>query len=123
MAKLSVCQYPKYLARVKDLRSDDSLLVTHSKPHKRPTAQTVARWLVTVIQLSYEAQNKPLLGKVTGHSTRALGPSIAEFKGVSVEDIIAVADWSAAKTFYGHYYRRMINSSFQSAVFSVSDQH
>lgn len=110
---------PRYLKRVENLRSDESLLVTHSRPHHKPTAQTISRWLVQVIKLAYEKANILPRGKITGHSTRAMGPSMAEYKGVAVEDILRVADWASAKTFYDFYWKDQ--AQFENAVLSVSE--
>ena len=64
----------------------------------------------------------PKLGKVTGHSTRSIAPSVAEFKNAAIEDILRVADWSSAKTFYKYYWKRMTRSTVNNAVLSsVSD--
>ena len=111
---------PIYLKKVKQLRTDvNSLFVTHVKPYKRPSAQTVSRWLVQLIQMAYEKEGL-ILDKVTGHSTRALAPSWAEFKGVPVSEILRVADWASAKTFYSHYWRQL-ERKVNDAVLSVSD--
>ena len=47
-----------------------------------------------------------------------MGPSMAEYKGVAVEDILRVADWASAKTFYDFYWKDQ--AQFENAVLSVS---
>ena len=73
---------PFYLAKVHNLRQRgcDSIFV---RPQKKPTSQTISRWLVRLIRPAYESKRLPL-GKNTGHSTRALGPSWAEFRCVYI---------------------------------------
>ena len=71
-----------------------------------------------MIKLAYEKANILPRGKITGHSTRAMGPSMAEYKGVAVEDILRVADWASAKTFYDFYWKDQ--AQFENAVLSVS---
>ena len=111
---------PRYLTKVEELRQEgcDSLFLTFVRPHRRPTSQTISRWLVQLIKLAHEASLVPV-GKVTGHSTRALSPSWAEFRGVAVSEIIRVADWASAKTYY-QFYRKQIPRSLTSSVLSVS---
>ena len=74
---------PLYLKEVAQLRTAESLLVTHVKAHRKPTSQTISRWIVELIQLAYNDKKLPV-DKILGHSTRALTPSWAEFKGVPV---------------------------------------
>ena len=109
---------PIYLEKVKQLRGDESLLVTHVKPHKKPSAQTISRWLVEVIKLAYDDANLETRGKIKGHSTRAMGPSMAEFRGVAIDDILNVADWASAQTFYNCYWKSV--DKYQDAILSVS---
>ena len=45
---------PFYLQKVKNLRVGDILLVMHVKPYKKPTAQTISRWIVQLVELAYE---------------------------------------------------------------------
>ena len=46
---------PFYLTKVQNLRQRgcDSLFVTFVRPHKKPTGQTISRWLVQLIRLAY----------------------------------------------------------------------
>ena len=98
-----------YTERTEVLRgSTQSLFITFARPHHKPTAQTISHWLVDTIKLAYESQNKPL-GKITGHSVRAMGPSWAEFKGAAVSNILRVADWASSNTF-ARYYRRCVSN-------------
>ena len=110
---------PLYLQRVAQLRTAESLLVTHVKPHRKPTSQTISWWIVEMIQLAYNDKKLPV-DKISGHSTRALAPSWAEFKGVPVSDILRVADWASARTFYKFYWRPL-KADLCSSVLSVAE--
>jgi hypothetical protein len=55
----------------------------------------LASYIVKTIQEAYEDKHK----SVTAHSTRALGPSWALFKGASMKAILNAADWSKENTF------------------------
>ena len=101
----------QYLRVVAPLRGQTtSLMVTCNKPHKKPSSQTISRWLVETIKLAYEAVKLPL-EHVTGHSTRASATSWAEFKGVSLEDIMKMADWATAGTYFNHYRQNILSDA------------
>ena len=97
----------KYLQVVENLRRQvSSLFLTVIRPHKKPTSQTISRWITEVMRLAYEKAGKPL-AKVNAHSTRGMATSWAEFKGASIPDILRMADWSSAKTYCDHYRYNM----------------
>ena len=80
------------------------LFLAVNKPHKPVTAVTISRWLVSLIKFCYKKMNKTA-GKVTGHSTRSIGPSWALFKGASLQQVMEAADWSRETTFTRHYLK------------------
>ena len=45
------------------------------------------------------------ISKVNAHSTRAIGPSWAAYRGASVKSIMEMADWSRESTFIRFYLR------------------
>ena len=51
-----------------------------------------------------------------GHSTRAASTSAAIVKGVSVNDIMAMAGWSRSSTFEKYYHRHAINDFTRSIL-------
>ena len=65
--------------------------------------QTIASWIVNVIKLAYDESDV----NIRAHSTRAIGPSLALFKGASITSILEAADWSSDATFKKYYYREM----------------
>lgn len=105
-----------YLQRTEKFRKAGSsqevvkLFLATKKPHSPVSAQTVSRWLVSVIKFCYKRQNKSV-GQVKGHSTRSIGPSFALFKGASLQQIMESADWSRETTFTRHYLRT-INTDY-----------
>lgn len=104
-----------YLKRTADLRtSSDSertvqLFLSVNKPHKAVSKQTIASWIVSVIKLAYSDSDV----KVRAHSTRAIGPSWALFKGASLSAILEAADWSSEETFKRFYYRDMDSQKWE----------
>ena len=63
----------------------------------------IASWIVNVIKLAYSDSDM----KVKAHSTRAIGPSWALFKGASLSLILDAADWSSDIKLKKFYYREM----------------
>jgi len=72
-----------------------------NEPHRPVSAQTISHWIVETLRLTLGDRNL----KVKAHSTRALGPSLALFRGASVESIMQAADWSSESTFIRSYLR------------------
>ena len=72
-----------------------------NEPHKPVSAQTISHWIVQALRICLNDSKM----KVRAHSTRAIGPSLALFKGASVESIMRSADWSSETTFVRSYLR------------------
>ena len=83
-----------------------SLFLSCMKQHKPVTSQTISKWLVKLIELTYDDPSM----KVKGHSTRAIESSWALFNGASVNNILNAADWSRESTFI-KFYLRDVNAS------------
>lgn len=98
-----------YMKRTAEIRgnSDEGrqfqLFLSINKPHKAVSRQTISSWIVNVIKLAYSDTEI----NVRAHSTRAIGPSWALFKGASISSILDAADWSSDVTFKKYYYREM----------------
>jgi len=80
---------------------ETSLFLSLNEPHRPVKSQTIAGWIVSTLRTCLE--DKQL--KVKAHSTRAIGPSFALFRGASMESILASADWSKETTFTRFYLR------------------
>ncbi|XP_062591128.1 uncharacterized protein LOC134252662 [Saccostrea cucullata] len=95
----------EYLHRTKTFRtlnehSGDPILRSVIKPHKGLTANTVSNWIRDVMAMAGidTAKFKP-------HSARSASTSKAFKKGTSVNEVLEMADWSHAGTFYKFYCR------------------
>ena len=79
-------------------------MIRFGKDSGKATAQSIARWLVLVIE---RAQGRTAIeaGKnaISGHSVRAAATSCAFEKGISIDNIIKAADWANDSTF-GRFY-------------------
>ena len=93
-----------YIARTETLRHDSVLFISTVKPHNAVGAQTMARWIQTVLQWSGIDMDlfKP-------HSTRH-GSSTATFNAsVSLDEILKKAGWSSATTFKRFYLKHVVD--------------
>ena len=78
-----------YIDRTKQLRSSSILFTSIFKPNKQVTSSTIARWIKSVLV-------KSGISGFGAHSTRSALTSTALEAGLSVKDIMNVADWSNA---------------------------
>ena len=99
-----------YLSKTETLRESNTdktkLFISIVKPHRPVSRQTIAKWIVNTIKLAYESDIQ-----VKAHSTRAIGPSWALFRGASMCSILQAADWSRETTFVKFYLRNVDNNS------------
>lgn len=106
-----------YLKKTEHLRNmffsgsdkETQLFISLNKPHKAVSKQTISTWIVNVIKQAYDDSDV----KVKAHSTRAIGPSWALFKGASLASILEAADWSKDSTFKKFYYRDMNSQEWE----------
>ena len=92
-----------YMNRTSKLRKVNNLFISYQKPHGSVSKQTISSWIVNVVKQAYD--NSDL--KINAHSTRAIGPSWALFKGASLASILEAADWSKDSVFKRFYYRQL----------------
>ena len=98
-----------YLKQTKVLRikldgtQEKKIFLALNKPHQPVSTQTISNWIVQTIKMAYEDKSV----KVKAHSTRAIGPSWALYKGASMKSILDVADWSKETTFTKFYLRNI----------------
>lgn len=106
-----------YLDKTKSLRGSEShLLITHQKPHKRASRDTIRRWIQQMMLKAGISINvyKP-------HSTRSAAASKAKVNNASLAEIMQTAGWSSAATFARFYDREIEQgSSFTNRVLSLS---
>ncbi len=83
----------------------DQLFVCYG-PSKRglpTTKQTLSRWIVDAITMSYESSGLPSPLGVKAHSTQSVATSKAFLSGVAMQDICNTAGWSTPLTFVRFY--------------------
>ncbi len=91
-----------YVHRTAPWRRVDQLLVCYG-PAKRDlpaSKQTLSRWIVDAISISYESFQLPSPMGVRAHSTRSVTASKVFFTGVPIQDICNAEGWSTALTFF-----------------------
>ena len=89
----------EYLSRTKPLRRESpQLLISHTKPFKPVSKDTIARWVKTVLELSGID-----VKKYSAHSSRAASTSLCKSKGLALAEIMKSAGWSNAHTFAAYY--------------------
>jgi len=102
----SVCVYTtlkEYLKRTKDLRGNETaLFISYQKPHNRVSTSTISRWIKTLM-----AKAGIDVARYLPHSVRAASTSKAFTSGATIDEILALAGWSNAKTF-AQYYNKPI---------------
>ena len=86
-----------------DGNQEKKIFLALNKPHQPVSTQTISNWIVQTIKIAYEDKSV----KVKAHSTRAIGPSWALYKGASMKSILDVADWSKETTFTKFYLRNI----------------
>ena len=82
---------------------ESKIFLALNKPHQAVSTQTISNWIVQTIRMAYDDQKL----KVKAHSTRAIGPSWALYKGASMKSILDAADWSKESTFTQFYLRKL----------------
>lgn len=94
-----------YLSVTSDLRpvGSDSLLLTHKKPHKKASSQTISRWIKQTL-----AESGVDVSIFSAHSTRHASTSAAASAGVCIDTIRKTAGWSATSTTFARFYNRPV---------------
>ena len=95
--------YKEYTAEYRPKQSPstpDPLFRSIVSPYKPISSTTFARWIKTVLKDS--GIDTSTFGS---HSTRSASTSAAQKLGVSVSDILKVADWSREATFIKFYHK------------------
>lgn len=107
----------EYLQRTELLRGNESqLLISHQKPYKRVSRDTIGRWIKTTME------NAGIdLEKFKAHSTRSASTSAAQRALVPIQDILDMAGWSSERTFATYYNRPTQQADqFQQAVLNLA---
>ena len=91
-----------------DAASNQQLLISYHKPVK---SCSIARWIKSF--LSSAGIDTSLF---KGHSTRSASTSKAKVSGVSLEDVLKMADWAGPSSFLRFYYRPAFSDDYARAV-------
>ena len=91
----------EYLSRTRSGRIDEQLFLSFVKPFKAVKICTIARWLKEVL-------HGIGLSNFNAHSTRGASVTAAFDKGLSISDIIRVADWSSDSMFKKYYFKPIV---------------
>ena len=87
-----------YIARRRPLSEENQLMVTHRKPYRPASVDTVARWLKQVLNLS--GINPAVFG---AHSFRGASTSAAKQASIPITKILARGQWASEHTWRRHY--------------------
>ncbi|KHJ93705.1 site-specific recombinase, phage integrase family [Oesophagostomum dentatum] len=105
-----------YLAAIVPIREgEDKLLLSYCPPYKAVTAQTLSRWLKTVLGAA------GVNSDFAAHSTRSASTSKARRERVSLDTIMKAACWSSKGNTFQKFYCREVEDSFQQSVLSRFD--
>lgn len=107
-----------YLARTSPLRPKpeaSNLFISSQKPHHPVAVSTISRWLKHGLSKCGVDTSQ-----YSGHSVRGASATAAREAGVSMEVVMASADWASPHTFISHYYRPHALASFGNAVLASS---
>ena len=106
----------EYELRTQAFRPDaisepNKLFLSVINPHKLVSSATLSHWVKDCL-LETEIDSQVF----KAHSTRAAATSAAVRAGVSIPEIIRLADWTNETTFKRFYYRPVWNASFGRSV-------
>ena len=93
------CAMRYYILKTEPKRRSRKLLVSY-KTFKEITTSTVARWLKQILD-RFGINSKYF----TAHSFRGASSSAAYAQGVHLSEIMEIANWATAKTFYTYYHK------------------
>lgn len=98
----------EYIERTSELRQDNLLFISTIKPYKAVGAQTMSRWIKTVLEW---AGIDVTLFKP--HSTRHAAATAAFRASVPLDEILKKAGWSSAKTFKRFYFKHVVDETLE----------
>ena len=109
----------EYELRMEHLRpvskhEPDPLLRSTKKPFKGLSSQTVGNWIKWVMK---EAGID--ISLFQAHSCRMVSTSKAAMSGISMDDIMSMADWSNTRTFNKFYFRTNEKAGFADKVLEM----
>ena len=100
-----------------DESKPNKLLLSYIRPHKPISSETLSRWVVAF--LSESGVDTDIF---KAHSVRGAASSAAMNVGVSLKDILNLADWSQNSTFVRFYYRPAFNPNVAHGILASVGQ-
>ena len=94
----------------------NQLLISYRRPHAPVKSCTIARWIKSVLSKAGIDTNI-----FKAHSTRSASTSRALSGGVSLEEVLKMADWSGPSTFNRFYYRPRFDNAFAQSVLESAE--
>uniref|UniRef100_A0A1Y1LFP4 Tyr recombinase domain-containing protein n=1 Tax=Photinus pyralis TaxID=7054 RepID=A0A1Y1LFP4_PHOPY len=103
----------RYLVVTSSFRSQqaDFLFLTHQRPHREATKQTISRWVKLTMELAGLDTSK-----FKPHSTRHASTSTALKRGVPLATILKTAGWSRESNTFRNFYNLPITDDMDFAV-------
>lgn len=93
-----------YLSVTKNIRNQvNYLFITHKRPHRRATTQSISRWIKDVL-----ASSGIDVATFSAHSTRHAATSRARAAGLSIDAIRKSAGWTTNSQAFAKFYNRPI---------------
>ena len=99
----------------RDSNIANQLLLSYHRPHHRVQTCSIAHWIKSILG---SAGIDTAIFK--GHSTRSASTSKARAGGVSLEEVIKMADWSGSSSFTRFYYRPTFDNRYAMTVMSLT---
>jgi integrase len=118
--KLCIFRYlTVYIQKTALLRKEQSqLILTHKKPYKAASANSISRWIKQVLTLSGVD-----IGVFSAGSTRAASTSKAKEQGASVDQILHMGGWSRETTFNTYYNRPVLPTPVAERLLNCIDHN
>ena len=94
-----------YLDKTQPIRKSDRLFVNYGPVASgmATTKQSISRWIVSCIILTYQLAKMPLPGRPKAYSTRGKAATLAMLHNVPISEICKAATWRSEHTFARHY--------------------
>lgn len=109
-----------YISVTSKLRSEDTdnIIITHRKPYKKASSQTISRWIKQTL-----AESGVDVTVFSAHSTRHASTSAAASAGVCIDTIRKTAGWSSSSLTFARFYNRPVANQgcFARAVYMIRD--
>ena len=89
-----------YIWRRDMITETDSLFITHRRPHRPASKDTIARWLK-------DALTEAGIDNYTAHSFRSASTSLAFCRTVSIKEIMEQGQWTQHNTWSTYYKKEL----------------